>query len=968
MTEEKDDDDGVLEDADSPDDDEKDDFLRGVAHVEDRPPPLGIGTARRLEPGATVGRFRVLSEIDRGGMGIVFLAEDDALRRKVALKVLRASFAADEERRRRFLREARAAAGVSHPNLVTVYDVGEHEGRAYIAMEYLRGKSLRSVLASRDSLMPVEEATDVARQVLRGLVHAHENGLLHRDLKPENVLVGDDGRVRLVDFGLAKIEDAATEAEPEGTHVHTTKDGLIMGTPGYMSPEQARGQAVDERSDVFSFGVLFFELLTFRRPFVGPSKADIVTSLLRDEAPHAVDLRPEVGARLSSILDRCLAKSPDDRWPSSRALANALDAHAERDAKSDSQITPPAFAEADTAITRRKPPPTAPPRARMSTRLKGAITVLALGLGIAVVVGVSRGRTGTPARPSADAGPSNSALAITDLPPPKSNSAEALTAYRQAMQAFRDADWAIAQERLNEAIAKDPEMSAAYLHLVVILGGGDDPPSQVRSAFSRAMATRANLSERDQGLLLALEPIINRDPTDHDLATKRFKELLAAHPNDAELWHLYAVFCTFGKEDGVAAERRAVELDPQFADAWQILGSELAARGNVNEALAAIDRCLAISPLTADCRGERARLYARLGQCSRMEEDLRKGLSSNPRAANIWHEDRAAALLALGRSDDTILEAFRQKWALYDADRRKKTEAYDRALLAIARGRLAEADVLLADGEKAIELDPNVQVHSRYTWLRVKIALEMSRPKDAAKMAASFRERKDVWLGAGRSVLEIPMLRVMSQGDLVSPAELAKARDAWFTRTLETDKSMPPIFFWMPAYADYVETPAEAAVALRALPVYEESQIGKDVTIFASIGHILLLAGKPHEAIAPLAKATTACNWLEWPIAHTKALVDLGQAREADGDRDGACDAYTRVLARWATTDKSITRDLARTRARALQCETRTKTAPSASASKKTKRRPPREEDEDDVDEGPIDEPPPPPPPPPPPR
>src|SRR3954451_7413451 len=255
---------------DEDDDDVSDDFLRDVARAEERPPP----STARLE-GTNIGRFKVVSEIGRGGMGIVFLAEDEKLRRKVALKLLPPSFAADEERRRRFLREARAAAAVSHPNLVTVYDVGEHEGRAYIAMEYLRGRSLREQLSERP--LSIDEAVELARQVLAGLAHAHAAGLLHRDLKPENVLVDRDGRVRLVDFGLAKL-DGDVDAPGD----NSTRDGLVMGTPGYMSPEQARGQSVDARSDIFSFGVLFYEMLTRKRPFVGPTRADIVTSLLRD--------------------------------------------------------------------------------------------------------------------------------------------------------------------------------------------------------------------------------------------------------------------------------------------------------------------------------------------------------------------------------------------------------------------------------------------------------------------------------------------------------------------------------------------------------------------------------------------------------------------------------------------------------------------------------------------------------------
>lgn len=902
-------------------DDALDDFVRSVAHVDERPPPTSV--RMRLE-GTTVGRFKVISEIGRGGMGIVFLAEDDQLRRKVALKLLRSSFAADEERRRRFLREARAAAALSHPNLVTVYDVGEHDGRAYLAMEYLRGKSLREVLAARE--LAIDEAVDLARQVLRGLGHAHAAGLLHRDLKPENVLVGDDGRVRLLDFGLVKSADDTDAIAGSGIRGdNTTKDGLVMGTPGYMSPEQARGTAVDARTDVFSFGVLFYEMLTRERPFVGPTRADVVSAVLRDPAPRADAVRPAVGRALGDVVARCLEKAPEDRWPSTEALLEALQ---------------PSTANAD-----ETPPVERAPRA---SRWRAPVAALVVVAAAAVLFGVTRPRTLPIAKSAADGG--RHPIAITEVPPPRSNSPEALTAYRQAMQAFRDADWAIAQERLNEAIAHDPELSAAYVHLAVISGASDEPPSQVRSTFSRAMATRANLSERDRALLLALEPIVNRDPADRELGAKQLRELANAHPDDAELWHLLAMFGTFGKDEGVAAERRAVELDPQYADAWQILASELAMRGKVDEALAAIDRCLAISPLTADCRGERARLYGQLGQCSRMEEDLRRGLSSNPRAASIWHEDRAAALLAIGRSDDTILEAFRQKWALYDADRRKRSEAYDRALLAIARGRFAEADNLLAEGEKAIELDPNAQTHARFTAARIKLAIESSRPKDAAKMGATFLAKKDVWLGSSRMLdLEIPMLRVVSHGGGVTRSELVKRRDEWYAEAREANKSSPPIHFWSIAYADFAETPAEIEEALAALPPYEDSQIFKEGMTRAHLGHVLVAGGRAQEAIAPLSKAASACNWLLWPIAQTRVLLDLGQAREAEGNVQAACKEYQRVLDRWGPAEKSITRDTAKARAKALSCGD----LPKPPARTKPRPHPGSPPDDDEPDEEP---------------
>ena len=889
------------------DDDASDDFLRDVARVDERPPP----SIARLE-GTNIGRFKVVSEIGRGGMGIVFLAEDEKLRRKVALKLLPPSFAADEERRRRFLREARAAAAVSHPNLVTVYDVGEHEGRGYIAMEYLRGRSLREQLSERS--LSVDEAVELARQILAGLAHAHAAGLLHRDLKPENVLVDRDGRVRLVDFGLAKL-DGDVDAPGE----NSTRDGLVMGTPGYMSPEQARGQAVDARSDIFSFGVLFYEMLTRKRPFTGPTRADVVTSLLRDDPPRVDVARPEVGIALGDLVHRCLAKAPDDRFPSSAVLKDALD-DAWTTSKREIRVTPTP-ADAGSAPVRR--------RRRIWPWMAAAAAVTTLAATLAFTQ-----RPAPAARPQErEAGPPRG-LAITEVPLPRSNSPEALAAYRQALQAIRDADWAIAEERLADATKRDPELSSAHLRLAMLAGsGGNGGAAQAREALSRAMTTRANLPERDQGLLMAMEPLINRDPAEKGLAQQRLRALVDAHPNDAELWHFYAVWGSEGTDEGIAAERRAVELDPQFADAWQILAAQLAQQGKVDEALAAIERCVVISPLTADCRGERARLYGVMGECTRMEEDLRRGLSSNPRAATMWHEDRAAALVAVGRTDDTVLEAFRQKWTLLGEDRRKGVEALDRALLSAARGRFAEAEGLLLEGEKAIANDPNDQIHSRYAGVRIAVLGELGRPKDAAKVAETYLAKKDVWIGSSSSMdTLVPMLRVMQHGGLISLEDFTARRNAWYARASATEAGRPVKVLWALAYADGVRTPAEARAALDALPkgvsVAGTVKLDKETFARAQLGNALLLVGRAKEALPHLEGATNACNWLQWPVQHTLALLHLGQAQEALGATENACEAYQRVVARWSAAPKSATRDLAKARLKALSCGTEARRAP----------------------------------------
>ncbi len=265
-------------------------------------------------------------------MGEVYEAVDTRLDRRVAIKVLPAKLTKDPERSARFHQEARLAATFNHPNIATVHDVGEHEGVTFIVMELVRGESLRSLV--RGEPLPVEQAVDLATGIAAGLGRAHREGVLHRDLKPDNVVLTDEGVPKILDFGLGKLigDDEPGEA-PIASEMPTvtalsspqvTQDGQILGTLAYMSPEQVQGRPVDSRSDVFSFGILLYELLTAQQPFVGESSLDTVSSILRDEPAPIEERRRDAPAELRTILDRCLAKNPEDRFASGDELHEAL--------------------------------------------------------------------------------------------------------------------------------------------------------------------------------------------------------------------------------------------------------------------------------------------------------------------------------------------------------------------------------------------------------------------------------------------------------------------------------------------------------------------------------------------------------------------------------------------------------------------------------------------------------------------
>src|ERR671934_1510232 len=258
------------------------------------------------------GRYRIVRKLGAGGMADVYLAEDQELGRPVAIKILNDRHAADDQFVERFRREAKNAAGLSHPNIVSIYDRGTAEGTYYIAMEYLDGRSLKEMIIGRGPA-PIKTAIDYARQILAAVGFAHRHGIVHRDIKPHNVLVSPEGRLKVTDFGIAR--SGASQM---------TEVGSIIGTAQYLSPEQARGAGTDARSDVYSMGVVLYELLTDQVPFTGDTPVEIAMKHLSEVPRKPSELRPEVTSDLDSIVLRALAKDPDDRFQSAEEMEAEL--------------------------------------------------------------------------------------------------------------------------------------------------------------------------------------------------------------------------------------------------------------------------------------------------------------------------------------------------------------------------------------------------------------------------------------------------------------------------------------------------------------------------------------------------------------------------------------------------------------------------------------------------------------------
>ena len=301
-----------------------------------------------LAPGTKLGPYEIIAPAGAGAMGEVYRARDSRLNRDVALKVLPAAFSRDSDRLSRFQQEAQAVASLNHPNIMAIHDFGEHDGAPYIVAELLEGETLRDRM--RGGALPMRKVTEYAEQIARGLAAAHDKGIVHRDLKPENIFVTRDGRVKILDFGLAKL------TRPEGvpstdaaTLVSQTEPGVVMGTVGYMSPEQVKGQPADHRSDLFSFGAILYEMLSGRRAFRGDTSVETMSAILKEDPPELSETNRNVAPAMERMVRHCLEKTPEERFQSARDVAFNL----QNLSGSTSQLAAMAPAKSSTATTGR---------------------------------------------------------------------------------------------------------------------------------------------------------------------------------------------------------------------------------------------------------------------------------------------------------------------------------------------------------------------------------------------------------------------------------------------------------------------------------------------------------------------------------------------------------------------------------------------------------------------------------------
>ena len=277
-----------------------------------------------LTPGTKLGSYEILSALGAGGMGEVYRARDPKLGREIAIKVLPEEMAGNAQRRERFEREAKAVAALTHPNIVTIHSIEESEGVHFITMELVRGKTLTDLIESKG--LGLKRFFEIAVPVADAVSSAHGHGITHRDLKPDNIMVSDEGQLKILDFGLAKLRLEAGDASDSALHTAAmTEAGRIVGTAAYMSPEQAEGKKLDHRTDIFSLGIILYEMLAGERPFKGDGPGSFLSAILRDTSTSVRTLNPACPPELTRIVKRALVKDPDRRYQSAKDLRNELD-------------------------------------------------------------------------------------------------------------------------------------------------------------------------------------------------------------------------------------------------------------------------------------------------------------------------------------------------------------------------------------------------------------------------------------------------------------------------------------------------------------------------------------------------------------------------------------------------------------------------------------------------------------------
>jgi serine/threonine protein kinase len=898
-------------------------------------------SSRMLTRGDKLAHYTIESLLGSGGMGAVYLALDTRLQRRVALKVILESDKPEDlkESAARLLREARAAASLTHPNVVGVFDVGEVEGRVYLAMEYVVGKTLRELL--RDDEAPWQRRLRWLVDVARALAAAHREGLVHRDIKPENVMVREDGIVKVLDFGIARRTAAPVDptGKTESAHLATlTGKGLVVGTPMYMAPEQLKGGDPDTRTDQFSWGVMSYEVLSGERPWA--EKSDLlaaVATILTEDPQSLRKLAPDLPPAVESAIARTLARNPKDRFESMEDVADLLDPLAVRSgATSEARLGSKASRasepsarptkragryededddEVDEAprtddhkstrqamVTAKSPEhPLAPPpqkRQRRRWPFLAGLAVATVASGVYYKYHKPSGVTPRPTATTSATSPVESANG-----PPASANPKALAAYQEGLQEWRDGSPRRSRASLELAMSLDPSFAAAELEIAVqVVASG--PAARARMLYQKAYSNRERLGPRAAALLGAIDPLV-RASADLVEAEKKLHAGASKFPNDPvfELLLGRVRESRYDYEGAQSAYERAIARDASYMPALLGKAREQQLRGNADAALETLGQCIKTSSVAAMCLEQRLFLLRDRGDCKGMEQDARAWQAIDPDTYEPSYYV-AAALMARKEPIQSVEVALRRAWDGLPKDERAANEAQDSANLALAQGDFATAErrtndwVLAQRQDVTARSGPNAQLAS--------IAFETGDLPKAASLADAFLKVAPALTPppAGNDPT-IWAQEYLFRGGKITQTDLDDRRKSWL-RDQEANETQQEVrrhapFRWAELYASFAETADEAKDALAKLndflPMPPESN--RSAGFEADVGKTYALASDFKEAVPALKRVTGACIALGAPVAQTRSFYYLGMALETQGDIEGAKAAYQTVVDRW---------------------------------------------------------------------
>jgi len=938
-----------------------------LAPVDSAPDPL---------IGSRIGPFRVIERLGAGGMGVVYRGEDTRLGRAVALKILPSDLVADDERRLRFLREARAAAKINHPAIAQVFDIGEHEGTVWIALEMCPGGTLRDRM--KRAKMGVSEALRIAHDVAGALEAAARVGIVHRDLKPDNIMFDEAGRTKVLDFGLARINppEEAVSVDDATVEGFQTQQGRILGTPGYMSPEQATGTAVDSRADQFSLGVVLYEMISGKRPFKGRSSMEIIISTTRDAPVPISDHDISVPASAQAIVERCLAKSPDQRYPDAKALLAAIDDALSKRVRPDKRARPARDNDvnaataldleaptnkvfADRAPTADPAPQSAnPPRSSVTqtgthggTRPTRSTGVL-VGSIAAVIIGTA-GAAMMLAQEDAENLPRIAATAKAGKtaaekglwpgwpPVPALDDKQAVKVYVEALSELRSGRLML-YRTVEDAVKRRPDFAEAWLFLAFVQWNNQQTAAG-RKAFNHARRLKEKLHPVWREVMHAMAPVVLQTPPDIAEAERRFRAAIKNRPKSAVLPFSLATLLPPGEnyDDIIDLLDRALAIDPEFINAAGLRIEALAAVGRVDDALQAAADCRKKSPDSIYCTSIPARIFSQQGKCEDVIQMGRLATAADPEqaAGPIFV---ARGLAAMNRPIPAVEAAVEQGLKLVRIKQMgDRIRGVFRYRVAALKGdfttAIAEARKLIAQGKGA---GHRIRVGGPIA-LAAMALLESGEREQAAKLAADFIARMDAYeqdpVGNVESLAGDPvprLLRVLAETRHLDNVRWQNSVQRWLTGWEEA--GIPRLsrrFAWPYGYARAVAGPAEATLAVAEydpklpIPLFLPSAM-----LAADIGRTFLHAGRMADARKWLELATHNCDILAHPIAGVRAFFDRGMLHERDGNTAEACKMYKQVLTRWPDPQpRSMTVNRARDRRAALGCDQPTTATPPGS-------------------------------------